>query len=59
MLIGLVLIVTGTYLNMAHMNEVQNISEVGPTESLEKLNLDLQIPQTGGMIIFFSLLFME
>ncbi|XP_037787725.1 chromatin assembly factor 1 subunit A-like [Penaeus monodon] len=47
MLIGLVLIVTGTYLNMAHMNEVQNISEVGPTESLEKLNLDLQIPQTG------------
>ncbi|XP_047483640.1 putative sodium-coupled neutral amino acid transporter 10 isoform X2 [Penaeus chinensis] len=47
MLMGLVLIVTGTYLNMAHMNEVQNISEVGPTESLEKLNLDLQIPQTG------------
>ncbi|XP_069986628.1 putative sodium-coupled neutral amino acid transporter 10 [Penaeus vannamei] len=47
MLMGLVLIVTGTYLNMSHMNEVQNISDVGPTESLEKLNLDLQIPQAG------------
>lgn len=53
MLMGLVLIVTGTYLNMSHMNEVQNISDVGPTESLEKLNLDLQIPQAGGRIIEF------
>ncbi|XP_064101881.1 putative sodium-coupled neutral amino acid transporter 10 isoform X2 [Macrobrachium nipponense] len=43
MLMGLMLIVTGTYLNLAHIREVQELP-ASPTE-LVKANVDLEMPK--------------
>ncbi|KAK7071307.1 hypothetical protein SK128_028291 [Halocaridina rubra] len=45
MLMGILLVVTGTYLNLAHIYEVQSSPQVAPTPETIRANIEPQLPK--------------